>query len=384
MPILRKPLLPFVLILVLCLCPACSKTSGAAAAAQEPDLKTMIGQMLMVGFRGMSVDENAPIVRDIRERHLGSVILFDYDVALKQPERNIASPEQVKKLVADLTRHASLPLFVAVDQEGGRVARLKPKYGFPALPSAMELGQEHNTDTTRHAGELAGKTLADLGINWNLAPVVDVNVNPLSPAIGKIGRSFSDDPDQVAAHAEAFICGLHDYGVLSCLKHFPGHGSAQNDSHKGVTDVSTTWSPLELLPYRYLIQHGACDAIMTAHIFNDRLDDTFPATLSRPTITGLLRQDLGFKGVIVTDDLQMEAIAREYGLDQAITQAIEAGADILVFGNNLSYDPEITQKAITIIEDLVQSGRISQARIAESFARIMALKKKLQDFQKII
>jgi beta-N-acetylhexosaminidase len=123
---------------------------------------------------------------------------------------------------------------------------------------------------------------------------------------------------------------------------------------------------------------------MTAHIFNDRLDDTFPATLSRPTITGLLRQDLGFDGVIVTDDLQMGAIAREYGLDQAITQAIEAGADILVFGNNLSYDPEITQKAVAIIEDLVQSGRISQTRIAESFTRIMALKKKLQDFQKII
>lgn len=369
---MRNHCLLTILAILMCLSPAWAKQPDFLPL--NPDLDTMIGQMLMVGFRGLSVNENSPVVRDIRDRHLGSVILFDYDVALHKPERNIASPGQIKKLITDLKRHATIPLLVAVDQEGGQVARLKPKHGFPALPSAQELGQ-HDTEKTRDAGKLAAKTLKKMGINWDLAPVVDVNVNPCSPAIGNLGRSFSPDPHQVVAHAEAFITGLHEHGVLSCLKHFPGHGSAMSDSHKGLTDVSSTWSPQELIPYRQLVSKGLCDAIMTAHIFNKLLDPRFPATLSRATLTDLLRRDMGFDGVILTDDMQMGAITNEYGLEQAMYHALRAGADILVFGNNLEYDPDITSKAIGIMKNLVTSGKISRARIAQSFARIMKLKK---------
>ncbi|GAU09566.1 glycoside hydrolase family 3 protein [Desulfoplanes formicivorans] len=380
---MQNHLFPIMLALVLSLCPACSR-QATATGTRTPDLDTMMGQMLMVGFRDQNVDENSPIVRDIKDRHLGSVILFDYDVNLHQSGRNIASFQQVQKLVSTLKHHASIPLLVAVDQEGGRVARLKPAYGFPALPSAQDLGRDHDPERTRKAGELTGKTLKDVGINWDLAPVVDVNVNPCSPAIGNLGRSFSSDPHQVVAHAEAFITGLHEYGVLSCLKHFPGHGSARSDSHQGFTDVSSTWSPQELIPYRQLVSKGTCDAIMTAHIFNRQLDARFPATLSRATITDLLRRDMGFDGVILTDDMQMGAIANEYGLKQAIYHALKAGADILVFGNNLEYDPDITAKAIQVMNNLVTSGQISRDRIARSFARIMELKKKLQVLQKTI
>ena len=379
---MRNHLILIILTIFLWLCPA-HADQPIQAEHNDPDLDTMIGQMLMVGFRGLSVDENASIVRDIRDRHLGSVILFDYDVSLHKPERNISSPEQVKQLVTELKKHAAIPLLVAVDQEGGRVARLKPQYGFPALPSAQELGDARDYERIEKMGELAGKTLGSVGINWDLAPVVDLNVNPLSPAIGKIGRSFSSDPNQVIIDAELFIIGLHEQGVLSCLKHFPGHGSAMADSHKGVTDVSKTWSPTELQPYRRFIREGVCDAVMTAHIFNSRLDDTYPATLSHKTITGLLRQTLGFGGVVLTDDMQMGAITNEYGLDQAITLAIQAGADILVFGNNLEYDPDIMTKAVTIITNLVTSGTISQDRISQSYGRIQSLKEKLQNLQKL-
>ncbi|WP_462323505.1 glycoside hydrolase family 3 protein [Desulfoplanes sp.] len=379
---MRNYLIPILLTVILWLCPAHAE-QALQPILEKPDLETMIGQMLMVGFRGLSVDESSPIVQDIRDRHLGSVILFDYDVSLQKPKRNVSSPKQVKKLVARLKKHADTPLLVAVDQEGGRVARLKPKYGFPALPSAQELGDARDYEHTEKMGELAGKTLADAGINWDLAPVVDLNVNPLSPAIGKIGRSFSKDPNQVVINGGSFIIGLHEQGILSCLKHFPGHGSAKTDSHKGVTDVSSTWSPEELQPYRRFIREGTCDAVMTAHIFNSQLDDTYPATLSRKTITGLLRRTLGFSGVVLTDDLQMGAIKNEYGLEQTITLAIKAGADILVFGNNLEYDPDITAKAIKIINNLVTSGKISQARIAQSYVRIQDLKEKWQYLQKL-
>lgn len=362
--------------LLLCLSTVCAKATSRQIPA-DADLDTMIGQMLMVGFRGLELNSTSPIVQDIRDRHLGTVILFDYDVALHRPQRNISSPTQVRQLVTELKKYADIPLLVAVDQEGGRVARLKKKYGFPASISAEELGKHNNPDITKKAGERTGKTLAMAGINWDLAPVVDVNTNPNCPAIGQLQRSFSADPHKVAPQAEAFVAGLHSQNILSCLKHFPGHGSSMADSHMGLTDVSATWSPSELIPYKQMIAAGTCDAIMSAHIFNSHLDPQFPATLSHGILTELLRNQLGFTGVILTDDMQMGAIRKHYGFKQSIAQAITAGADILVFGNNLNYDPDITRKTITAIKELVQSGVLSQSRIKMSFDRIMQLKRKL-------
>ncbi len=367
--------------------------SYGKAAETEPGLHAMIGQMLLVGFRGDSLDGMAAgdaggvkasrpdtlepaIVRDIRRYNLGGVILFDYDVALKRPDRNIRSREQVRSLVQNLQRMAQTPLFVAVDQEGGRVARLKPAQGFIATPSAAALGNG-TLAGTRTAGETVGRMLADVGINWDFAPVLDVNVNPDCPVIGRLGRSFSGDPGQVAEHGRAFAEGLNAYGVIACFKHFPGHGSARADSHMGVTDVTATWSARELVPYRRLLGLPLTTAVMTGHLFNARLDAEHPATLSRKTITGLLRESMGYEGVIITDDLQMRAVADAYGLETTVELALKAGADILLFGNNLSYDPDIVPKVVRIITRLVETRRITPQRIAQSYRRIRTLKKSL-------
>ena len=183
------------------------------------------------------------------------------------------------------------------------------------------------------------KTLAAAGINHNLAPVVDINSNPANPVIGALGRSFSADPAVVIAQARAFIEAHHAHDVTTTLKHFPGHGSSQADSHLGLVDVSATWQRDELEPYRVLIGEGIVDTVMTAHVFNTQLDPTYPATLSKATITGILRDELGFDGVVITDDMNMQAITSQYGFEQAAVLAVQAGADLLAYGNNLVYDP---------------------------------------------
>lgn len=349
---------------------------GTLLAADQAALREMIGQMLLVGFRGIAVGSPSPILRDIREHNLGGVILFDRDVQLQTPERNIQSPEQVRALTATLQASARVPLFIAVDQEGGRVRRFREERGFAPSPSAKSMGQGSPAQT-RQEGERTGRLLADLGVNLNFAPVADVNVNPDSPVIGRLERSFSSDPDLVVLHAHAFCQGLLNQGVLPCLKHFPGHGSATVDSHLGLTDISRTWTPVELRPYEMLIPLGASPLIMTGHLFLSRFDEEQPSTLSRNVLTGLLRQRLGFDGVIVSDDMQMRAITSHYGLDEAIVLAVEAGVDILVFGNNLDYDPDIVPKAVDILARAVQEGRLSNERIKESHGRILAAKQLL-------
>ncbi len=348
----------------------------ADAVQKDIPLESKIGQMLLVGFRGLQ--PTGQIVDDIRNGRVGGVILFDYDMVKKQSGRNIKNKKQVSALIHGLSSAAEIPLLVAVDQEGGKVARLKSKYGFPTFPSAAELGKRNDPGYTQQVGAQIGELLHSLGFNLNFAPVVDVNVNPDNPVIGKLGRSFSNDAGQVAIQAAAFIRGEESRGVLACLKHFPGHGSAWNDSHAGMADVTDTWTPLELEPYRRLISQRACSMIMTAHIFNAKLDPDYPATLSRKVITGVLRGQLGFDGVVVSDDLQMKAVSGYYGLQETVRLAINAGVDILLFGNNLSYDPDIPRKVAAMVKNMVDSGEIPRSRIDESFARIMALKQSLR------
>lgn len=330
--------------------------------------------MIMVGFRGLTVTANAPIVADIVKRSVGSVVLFSYDVALLSTQRNVESPGQVAQLTADLQTLAATPLLVAADQEGGKVARLNELHGFPPVVSAQELGERDDPGYTFAQAEAMAKTLAAAGINHNLAPVVDVNTNPANPVIGGLGRSFSADPAVVTEQARAFIEAHHAHGVTTTLKHFPGHGSSQADSHLGLVDVSATWQPLELDPYRALIGEGLADAIMTAHVFNDQLDPVLPATLSPAVLTGLLREQLGYTGVVITDDMNMAAITGQYGFEQAAVMAVQAGADILAYGNNLIYDPDITGRAVAALLAAVERGELSEARIDESYRRVMALK----------
>lgn len=348
------------------------------SSTAHAELERKIGQMLLVGFRGMSVEDIGLVGEQIRAGQLGGVVLFDVDVLNGEPVRNIRSAYQVRTLINGLQREAGGTLLVAVDQEGGRVTRLKEQYGFAPTLSQRELAQ-HGVKATREQAGVTARTLSQLGINVNLAPVVDLDVNPASPAIGAFGRSFSADPQVVSEHAQAVIEAHHEHGVLTAVKHFPGHGSAAADSHRGFVDVSDTWSEAELDPYRALIHDGIMDIVMTAHVFNHHLDPEWPATLSPSTITGLLRQRLGFDGVVMADDMQMGAIAEHYSLQTALRQAIVAGIDIITFANNnpRTYEPDIAPKAINIIAGLVEGGTISEARIDQSVRRIETLKKRL-------
>jgi beta-N-acetylhexosaminidase len=337
--------------------------------------------LLMLGFKGRSAADTAVIARDIRELGLGGVILFDKDMTTTIDSggpgpRNIESPAQVRMLTAHLQAQARTPLLVAIDQEGGRVNRLKPDYGFPASVSAEELGAlDQPAETYRHA-EATARTLKDAGINFNLAPVVDLDANPANPIIKGKRRSFSADPAVVARHAAEWVRAHRAHGVACCAKHFPGHGSAAGDSHLGFVDVTQTWHERELLPYRELIAAGLCDAVMSAHVFHAKLDPKLPATLSPAVINGLLRGQLGFGGVVVSDDLGMGAIAQHHGLEAALVAAVNAGVDLLCLGNNLTYDPEIAAKALAVLEGAVATGTIPVERIDESCKHILALKKK--------
>jgi beta-N-acetylhexosaminidase len=354
--------------------PTPSPTPGATVSLEE-----MIGQMLMVGFRGFTLDPQAPIHGEISSGRVGNTVYFDYDLPSSGSDgRNIRSPDQVAALSRSIQSLSGVTQLIAADQEGGLVARLKPRWGFPDTLSAEELGNLKDLDQTRERAASMAATLAAAGINLNLAPVVDVNVNPRNPVIGAVERSFSADPEVVAQQALAFIEGHHERGVLTTMKHFPGHGSSEADSHLGFVDVTATWSDKELIPFQRVIEAGKADAVMTAHIFNSNLDETYPATLSKKTITGVLRERLGFDGVIVTDDMQMGAIRNFYSFEESIEVAIEAGADIIAIANNgETYLPAVGDNAFRTILAAVQAGRISEERIQQSYLRIMRLKARL-------
>ncbi len=330
-----------------------------------------VGQLLLVGFRGFEVNEEVEIA--IRDYHVGSIIYFDYDVVSKTRNRNIQTPRQLKNLSEDLQAISSIPLFISVDEEGGKVSRLKKRYGFSAKPSPESLGKKFQWQVKNSAEDLA-RELMDHGVNVNFAPLADVNTNRNNPVIGRLGRSFSSDPHKVEKYCRTFIEGQREEGVISVLKHFPGHGSSRGDSHEGLVDVSHTWDKSELIPFKNLISSGDAEMIMTAHIFNRNLDSQYPATLSKRTIQGLLRNQLGFNGVVISDDMNMGAIAHHYGLKEAISLSLNAGVDILLFGNNLVYDKEIAKKAHTIIMDLIREGKLSIESVDEKVKRILKLK----------
>ena len=345
--------------------------------ANEASIELMAGQMLIVGFRGVRPEAN-PIIKDIEKYQLGGIILFDRDYNFLTPTRNITSKEQLTRLVTALHNASPYPLFVSVDQEGGKVRRLKSEKGFFPLPSAQDLGTEDPANTREIAEQMAAE-LKEVGINLDFAPVVDVNISPESPAIGALKRAFSAEPATVTAHARAFLDGMHAQGVLGSLKHFPGHGSAAVDTHKGVSDISNTWQrDKELYPYLALIPEDNADMVMVGHLMNSEIDPEYPASLSHATITGLLRGELGFDGVVISDDLQMGAISSRYSLEEVVLLAINAGMDILLYGNNISYDEELPGKVHACIVKLVNEGKISRERLEESYTRICRLKQKLE------
>ena len=369
---MKKPLLLFIVQLFV-LFPG--QSFSQTDSLKIDSLSLMVGQMLIVGVGDFSyIRKDEQIIKDVEQGLVGGIIIYEKNINKKNPEK------QLRRTISTITSKAQIPLFVSIDEEGGKVNRLKPKYGFPKTVEAGYLGELDNLDSTYYYASSTARLLDTLGINVNYAPDVDVAINPKNPVIAGIGRSFSADPNKVTAHAKAVIQAHRQNNVLTVLKHFPGHGSSHADTHKGIADVSNYWQFSELVPYRQLLDSGYVDAIMTAHIVNKHLDpDGLPGTLSPFMLSEVLRGFLKYDGVVFSDDMQMHAISKHYGFEESIKLAIEAGVDVLMFAHNVPGNEARSSAEIhQIIMNFVNSGQISEDRIRRSYDRIMKLKTKLK------
>ncbi len=333
-------------------------------------MRQKIGQLLMAGFDGPLPDSH--IDRLIRRHHLGGVILF---------RRNIQTVQQVAELTRSLqacnAEQTSIPLLIGVDQEGGVVARLEE--GVTPLPSALAFRQAGSVRDCEDLTRIANEELRLLGFNVNFAPVLDVNNNRLNPVIGV--RAFGETVAEVCEYGLAALRGIHAAGIAATAKHFPGHGDTDVDSHLGLPRVAHDRARLdavELAPFRAAIAAGV-DAIMSAHVVFPAFeaDPDTPSTLSNPVLTGLLRRELSFEGVVFTDCLEMAAIADGIGVVEGAVRAFKAGADVLLVSHREDRQVAVIDALVRAVED----GEISEARIDESLARILAMKARLPDWR---
>ncbi len=327
-------------------------------------LKGMISRMIIIGFDQEELSKDSHFAAEIGQYCPGGIILFDRDFYKPKKTKNIRSPSQLRRLIEQIYSYASRPILIVVDQEGGRVARLKPEDGFISTPSAAYIGKQDNADMAKEVYLNLAQQLSDMGINCDLAPVLDLAINQDNYVISGLERSYGRSPQKVIRYARIFYDALHSKGIISALKHFPGHGSSADDSHKGFVDITDSWDPIELEPYERLIKEGRADMVMTAHLFNRHLDPLYPASLSYKVNTLLLRGKLGFKGVIISDDMQMKAISEHYSLSQAVTLSINAGVNMLIFGNQLG-KISLTD-IVELIYEEVKKGNISVDKIIES------------------
>lgn len=342
---------------------------------------TDFGSRLILGFSGCSPEEESPrqIQGYLKEGLIGGVILFTH---------NIQSPEQVADLIQSFYK-ASFPNkpLIALDQEGGHVQRLSSKNGFHDFPSAKQIAL---SPTPQQAYEKYRNMAIDIkaaGFNLNFGPVVDLEYERPSgqpcPVIGGVERSYGADVRQVVAYAQAFIEAHRQEGILTSLKHYPGHGFATHDSHKGLVDITNTYRAIEEQPFRELIQGGWADMVMVAHLMNRRIDENYPASLS-PRILKKLRTY--YDGVTVSDDLHMGAIIQHFSLEDVLRQTLQAGVDLLVFSNNpkatrgaknFKQSLALVDKIHGIVAELRQKHRELEERLKDSDQRLTTLKEKL-------
>ena len=348
--------------------------AAAPAAGQSMTLEMKIDQMLMAGVAGRTLSDDARHV--IADLHVGNVVIMG---------PNVDSPAQVLRLTRELQALAmqanGVGLLIATDQEGGLVQRLRGIDGFTLLPDAATVGKaQGDSDLLRRYGRMVGDELAAVGVTIDFAPVLDVNDNPDNPVIGGLGRSFGETPARVEGAALPFMAGVHDAGVAATGKHFPGHGATSADSHLAIPVVEKSRAELEATefrPFRTAIARGI-DAIMTAHVVYPALDPSgLPATVSAPIITGVLRNEMGFDGVVFTDDMGMAGIADVFSPEEAAVQAVLAGADVIVCARlelTGACKPEWIERLRAGLLQAVTDGRISMARVDQSVRRIQALK----------
>lgn len=329
-------------------------------------LEEKVGQMFMLAFREDQLGQpvtviNQEVIHTISEYQIGGVILFS---------ENISTPEQTKELIHDLQMASKLPLFIAVDEEGGKVSRVgnNPSMEVPTLSSSGAIGSLGDLTKAYETGSILGGYLSELGFNMNFAPVADINLNPNNPVIGE--RAFGIDPVLVGDMVAEEVKGMQEQGVLATLKHFPGHGDTIFDSHLVQVEVShdiERLNTVEWIPFKAGIEAGA-HIIMVGHIHTpNATKDNLPASLSPTMVTEYLRKDLGFDQIVITDALEMGAISNYYSSSEAAILAIEAGVDILL----MPLDFEEAYNGVVIA---IENDRITEERIDESLKRIFSLK----------
>ena len=327
-------------------------------------LETKISRMLITGIPSDKTNL-ARFELTLQKYPLGGVLLLAKD---------LHTPFQVKALISRLRTQSREPLWIALDEEGGKVDRLAHLEGVAPLPSAETIAQLP-PEKAKELYKRTAKRMHWLGFDLNFAPVVDLARNPRNRVIVKAGRAYGKDPVKVVRYASLFIDAMRKEGVSCVIKHFPGHGSSEADSHEGFTDVTRTWDPKELVPFQKLIASKRVDFVMSAHIFNARIDARYPATLSQKTITTLLRKQLGFSGVVISDDLEMGAIRKNYDLNETLKRTIDAGVDMLLFVSvdDPHYMPD---RLVRRIAALVRNGQIDIGAIEAANRRITHLKQK--------
>lgn len=344
-----------------------------ADQASDAALQSKIDQLFIVGFRGTSF-ENTDARTILSDTNVGGVILFDYDTPTKKYDRNIKTKVQTQRLIVDLQTQAKTKLFISIDEEGGKVSRLKKIKGFTPTLSAATLTLKTDTQVQSIAKGL-GKILTSYGFNMDFAPVLDVNVNKKSPAIGAVGRSFSSKQSVVARKGIAFSKGLQQSNIIPVGKHYPGHGSATGDTHKGFVDITKTFKQYELDPFKKACAAGI-PAIMVGHLYDSSVDKVYPASLSKAHIDRL--KALGCTSqVIITDDIDMKALADQYSRHDILVNAFNAGIDIVIASNNISsYTPGEFLNDRFIVFTAVKAGEIPESRINEAYTKVTNLKKK--------
>ena len=357
---LKKLLLPFLLVSFI----------SANDDLNKKDIERMISKMVVLGFKGESINSNDEIYKNI-ESGLGGVILFDKDPTNKKKIKNIKDPEQLKTLTSQLQNISEEKLLIAIDQEGGIVQRMKKSNGFEDTLKAKTISTK-DIAFARESYKNLATMLNSNGVNLNFAPVVDLAVNKNNKVIYKLGRSYDEDAKKVTQYASVFVEEQKKQNVISVLKHFPGHGSSLADSHKGFVDITNTWSEKELEPYKEFIKNKSVDMIMTAHVFNKNLDDKYPATLSYNVNTKLLRKELGFEGVLITDDLQMYAISKHYDLRTTLKLAINSGVNMLLFANQQAKEVSL-KEIVDTVYSLILNEEVGLDKIIDSNEKINML-----------
>ena len=321
-----------------------------------------IGQLIIAGFDGTTADDEVKSL--ISEVKVGGVILFS---------RNVENASQVVKLnndIKEMNKENKYPIFISVDEEGGLVSRMPSE--FKDIPTSMDIAKFNDEDLSYDIGKVIGKEITSLGFNMDFAPVLDINSNPDNPVIGK--RSFGDNEEIVSKLGIATMRGLKDSDVIATVKHFPGHGDTDVDSHVGLPVVKNDLKRLksfELVPFKKAIDAGV-DMVMVSHIMLPKVDEKNPATLSKTIVTDILRKDMNYDGVVVTDDMTMGAIINNYDIGDAAVKSINAGADIVMVCHKLDNVTAVRDA----IKEAVKNGTITEKRLNKSVERILKLKNK--------